>query len=77
MNMEKVELGHLSICRKKHLGSGRFGKVFPGQLNDTVDVAVKRMEKGLVQVDTKLVSSIVHPNIINYYGTDETDFEFM
>ena len=78
MNMEKVGQGQLSICRSKCLGSGRFGKVFPGRFKDAVDVAVKRIEKELVQVDSNLLLTVNgHPNIRNYYDTDETDPEFM
>ena len=78
MEMEKVGIGHLSICRTKYLGSGRFGKVFPCKYKGVVDVAVKRMEKELVQVDSNLLlMTIGHPNIVNYFDTDETDPEFI
>ena len=78
MEMEKVGIGHLSICRTKYLGSGRFGKVFPGKYKGVVDVTVKRMENELVQVYSNLLLTAVgHPNIVNYFDTDETDPEFM
>ena len=77
MKMEKVGLGQLSICRAKCLGSGQFGKVFPGRFKEAVDVAVKRMEKELVQVDlTLLFKTNGHPNIVNYFDNDDTDPEF-
>ena len=84
MNFENVgpliDRRPLSICRSKCLGSGRFGKVFPGRFKNAVDVAVKRMNRDLVQIGSNrlLLTSIGHPNIINYYDTDEvSDSKFM
>jgi len=70
-------VGELSFSRADCLGSGRFGKVFTGKLNNDMKVAIKRMEKEKTQVDSiLLLKARSHPNIIDFYVTDESDIEF-
>jgi serine/threonine protein kinase len=70
----------LSIFRNERLGAGRFGTVFPGQINKiTEEVAIKKMQKEKVRVDSSLYLKLNEcPNVVNYYGTHELkDDEFM
>ena len=70
-------VGQLSFRRSDCLGSGRFGKVFTGKFINDMEVAIKRMEKEKTQVDLiLLLKARKHPNIIDYYTTEESDVEF-
>ena len=74
--MEKI--GELTFFRSDLIGSGRFGWVFRGKLTDAVDVAVKRIEKRLVHVESKdYLMAHKHPNIIRYFATKHKDVEFL
>ena len=74
--MEKI--GKLSFSRSDFLGKGRYGSVFYGKLEGTLDVAVKRVEKRFTQVESKsLLKADGHPNIARYFCTKENDPEFM
>ena len=80
MNRVEVVGNNLSIFRAESVGYGRFGTVFPGKIKDVKEeVAIKRMEKKKVRVDSSLyLKTNGNPNIVNYYGTDySTDVEFM
>ena len=76
--MEKV--GQLSILLAERLGTGRFGSVFQGKFTNVAEeVAIKKMEKKKVQVDSSFyIKANGYPNIIGYYGTETMDGnEFM
>ena len=76
--MEEGKIGQqLILYPEKDLGRGRFGAVFTGKFK-TVKVAVKKMKKKEIQIDSILYFQAGgHPNIVNYYGTEETDMENM
>ena len=58
-----------NVSRVKELGSGRFGAVILGKFKDfNEEVAIKKMEKKKVQVDSSLyLKANGQLNIINYY----------
>ena len=77
--MQMEIIGHLSYRKAYHLGTGKYGKVFHGQYKNAIPVAIKRMEKGRMKVDS-IIYNIAngHPNIIHYFYTNEdADFEFL
>ena len=74
--MEKI--GQLSFCQDDLLRRGRFGSVHEGKFKDCIKVAVKRMRKKDIQVDSNVyLKASGHPNIVDYYGTGESDNGFM
>ena len=79
---DKVEqVGELSVFRAERLGSGRFDTiVFMGKHNERTapeDLAVKKMDKGKIQIDSSLyIKANGQPNVIKYYGTHETHPKF-
>ena len=77
----EISISRLSLLRDESLGSGRFGTVFPGKLKDVKEeVAIKKMAKIQVQVDTSLYFKLNgQPNVIGYYGIaySTKDDEFM
>lgn len=74
--MEKI--GKVSFSRSDFLGRGRFGSVFRGKLNNTLDIAVKRVEKRLVHIEADtFFRADGHANIIRHYCTKDKDVEFM
>ena len=79
MNSRIERIGRLSILWDERLGSGRFGSVFPGKCKDVQEgVAVKRMEKKKINIDTSLyLKAKRHPNIIGYYETETMDDELV
>ena len=82
MKIDKVEkVGDLSVFHTERLGSGRFGTtVFIGKYNERTaaeDVAVKRMEKDTIQIDSKVyIIANGQPNVIKYYDTHEAHPKF-
>ena len=73
--MEKI--GKLSFNRAQLLGAGRLGKIFVGKFKNSLEVAIKRVEKGETEVDFTLYMKVNgHPNIIQYYGDSSKDVEF-
>jgi len=68
-------IGRMSFFSAESLGSGRFGTVYPGKFQDfDEEVAIKKMRKKKVQVDSNLyVKTNGQQNIINYYGTEITE----
>ena len=80
MSSAVKDIGWLNIFRDERLGSGRFGRVFTGKLKFVaLDIAVKRMKKKLVKVDSNLyLKANEHPNVIGYYGIEcSTKRKFM
>ena len=74
--MEKI--GKISFCRSDFLGRGRFGSVFKGKLNNTLDIAVKRVEKRIAHIEANaFFRADGHSNIIRHYCTKDKDVEFM
>jgi len=77
--MERV--GEMSVFHTQKLGLGRFGTaVFIGKYNERTvaeDVAVKKMVKGKIQIDSSLyLRANGQQNVIKYYGTHETHPKF-
>ena len=73
--MEKI--GKLSFSRGDFIGRGRYGTVFRGKLEGSLNVAIKRLEKRFTQVEShSLLKADGHPNIIRYFSTEESDIEF-
>ena len=75
-----VDIGRLNIFRAERLGSGRFGRVFTGKFKCfTEEIAIKRMRKRIVKVDSNLyLKANEHPNVIGYYGIEcSTKRKFM
>ena len=74
--MEKI--GKLSFAPDDNwVRRGRFGTVFAGRFNSSIKVAVKRMIKKDIQVDSGIYLASGHQNIVDYYGTGEWDNGFM
>ena len=74
--------GHLKISfnEKDFLGErGRFGLVFKGKLNGTLDVAIKRVEKKVTKVEGSDFFYNVngHYNILNFYCTISPDLKYL
>ena len=71
----------LRTLRDERLGSGRYGSVFPGKfLHFPKEVAIKKMEKTKVRVDSRLYVKLNgQPNVIGYYGSSNStdDLEFV
>ena len=81
MEQTVSELSVFQVFQAKRLGSGRFGTaVFMGKYNDGIaidDVAVKRMEKDKILIDSSFYRRANgKPNVIKYYGTHETHTKF-
>ena len=75
---EEEQIGRVCFNKKDLLGElGHFGWVFKGKYDDRLDVAVKRVQKRVTQVEESSFFFNVngHPNIVNYFST-EVDFEF-
>ena len=78
LGSESERIGKVSFNRSTSRGSGRFGKVFTGKYKNAVNIAVKRLKKEDTQVLSKLyLRANGHPNIINYYCTEDSDVEFL
>ena len=75
--MEKI--GKLSFAPEDNwVRRGRFGTDFVGRFNSLIKVAVKRMRKKDIQVDSSVyLKASGHQNIVSYYGTGEWDNGFM
>eukprot|EP01031_Cornospumella_fuschlensis_P046381 gene46381-56797_t len=67
--LDRSSVGTLQVVETSVLGEGSFGKVFLGLLNDTSEVAVKRVASSEFEAEV-LVMDIVkgHPKILSCYG---------
>ena len=75
-----ITIGKISYNLEDLLGErGRFGIVFKGKYDGLLDVAVKRVEKSLTQIEeTKFYFNVNgHQNIVNYFCTEVSDLDFM
>ena len=70
----------LSFCRRDSIPncpSGRFGTIFRGRFEGTVDVTIRRIIKTAYSVALDILRQTQnHPNILRYYCSEE-DIEFM
>ena len=69
-NKGEKNLAQLDFLKKDKLGErGRFGIVFRGKLDRTLDVAVKRVEKKKTRVpETQFYyNTNGYPNVINFF----------
>jgi hypothetical protein len=75
--MERI--GKLSFRRADSIGLGKqHCEVFHGKFENTLAVAIKRMQKKRTKVDsTFYLNTNGHPNIIQYFCTEDDDIEFM
>jgi len=65
-------IGHLSFSQDDSLGSNRFGTIFQGTFQKTVEVAITRIEKKDFLVDSEVLGkSLNHQNILRFYGFEE------
>lgn len=81
MNGTSEKIDELSVFHAERLGTGRFGYgVFMGKYNQGIaaeDVAVKRVEKDQIKIDSILyLKANGQQNVVKYYGTHETDPKF-
>ena len=69
----RTVIGNLSfVLNDEKAFNGKYGKVFPGLVDDTVDVSILRMDITTFAVDTKtLWSANQHHNIIRFYGSED------
>ena len=79
--MEKIS--SLEFDRSVLLGKGRYGPVFKGTMekkksDKAFTVAVRRVEKIETIVDSHLLHKQLtkHPNVVSFFGTEESDIEF-
>jgi len=78
------EIGKLRFCQSDdHYQSfdssikGHFGRVFKGDFEETVDVAIERIKKRDFIVELDVIRKAQnHPNILRYYCSEE-DPEFV
>ena len=69
----------LHYCRRDSVfcPSGRFGSIFKGTFEGTVDVSIRRILKTDFTVELNVLRKTQsHPNILRYYCSEE-DVEFM
>jgi thiazole synthase ThiGH ThiG subunit len=77
------EINGLEFDRSVLLGKGRYGSVFKGKIEKkksdrALTVAVRRVEKMETIVDSQMLlkQNTKHPNVVRFYGTEESDVEF-
>ena len=76
-------IGRIRFRRTDSIGLGKqHCEVFRGEYAQDAKyvraVAIKRMQKQRTQVDsTFYCKTHVHPNIIQYFGTEDDEIEFM
>lgn len=76
MSVEKI--GKTTFDREEKLGKGRFGCVFRGSYGKHREVAIKRIDKSLSQVDSASYRKAEgHSNIIRFFCSYNKDVEFM
>ena len=74
----KEQIGLLSLSKSEVLGTGCNSTVFKGCFINTIDVAIKRVEKSFIHVESnQLLKAALHPNIIRYYATEDDHIEFL
>jgi serine/threonine protein kinase len=72
------QVGLLSLFKSEVLGKGCNGTVFRGHFLSTIDVAIKRVDKSFIRVESNLLlKAALHPNIIRYYATEDDHIEFL
>ena len=71
----------LRYCRRNSIPngpSGRFGSIFRGIFEGTVEVAIRRIVKTDYTVELDILRKTQqHPNILRYYCSEENDEEFL
>jgi len=83
IDVRTKEIGKLRFCQYSDQSfesiniKGRFGRVFKGDFEETVDVAIERIKKRDFIVELDVIRKAQnHPNIIRYYCSEE-DAEFV
>ena len=68
---KKKIVGQLSFSLDSGI-VGKYGKVFPGLFDDTVNVSLLRIDTTAFTVDKKILwNTGNHPNMIRFYGMVE------
>ena len=71
-------IGLLSVSKSEVLGIGCNATVFKGHFMSAIDVAIKRVKKSFIRVESnQLLKAALHPNIIRYYATEDDHIEFL
>ena len=72
-------IGLLSVSKSEVLGIGcNATAVFKGHFMSAIDVAIKRVKKSFIRVESnQLLKAALHPNIIRYYATEDDHIEFL
>ena len=73
------QIGKISFSTKDNFGEqGRFGSVFKGKFDGKIQVAVKRVNKMVTKVEESKFYFKVngHPNVVNYFCIEDSDFVF-
>ncbi|XP_065847223.1 wall-associated receptor kinase-like 14 [Euphorbia lathyris] len=83
----EIEKATNNFSEKQRLGTGAFGTVYAGKLNNDLWVAIKRIKQNdnteQVMNEIKLISSVNHPNLVRLlgcsleYGEQILVYEFM
>lgn len=68
-------IGKIRFCDQDYIsGAGRFGSVFAGKFEDTINVVIERLKKKKFSVDAQAVwtsQSQGHTNILRVYSIEE------
>ena len=71
------KIGQLSFCLDGWFRRGRFGSVFVGRFNNSLKVAVKKLEKEITVDSSVYLKVNGHSNIVEYYATEGSDNAFV
>lgn len=78
-SFREIERATNYFCDKQRLGTGAYGTVYAGKLQNHEWVAIKRIKRGdsveQVMNEIKLLSSISHPNLVRLLGCSIEDGE--
>ncbi|WCJ35325.1 Wall-associated receptor kinase-like 14 [Euphorbia peplus] len=84
---KEIEKATNNFSEKQRLGTGAFGTVYAGKLNNDIWVAIKRIKQNdsteQIMNEIKLISSVNHPNLVRLlgcsieYGEQILVYEFM
>ena len=64
-------IGHLTFYQNVMLGSNRFGTIFRGTFQKTLEVAITRIEKKEFLVDVENLGRVQNHRNIHFYGIEE------
>ncbi|XP_069739990.1 protein-tyrosine kinase 6-like isoform X2 [Narcine bancroftii] len=81
LTVDNWERPRTEFTFSEKLGSGHFGEVYAGYWNNSVRVAIKTVEVGLMnkkefQAETQILKKLHHPHLISLYAICTTDDPF-